>query len=100
MTQRNYTCTACDGSGLDGDSGDGFWNQCDCPTCGGSGEFYACLTCGLNKAECDDYCTSCQVEFMVTNPAEFDPSESCWSLPKWRDAFTQITAALAAKAAA
>lgn len=92
------TCGTCDGSG-EMDCGRD-WQTVTCETCNGVGEFYACVECGENPAQCDDYCTSCQVAFMVANPAEFDPDESCWSLPEWRDAFTQITAALAAKVAA
>ncbi len=30
-------CMECDGTGLDGDSGNGWWEQTDCPHCDGSG---------------------------------------------------------------
>jgi len=94
---RTTTCPDCDGSGEDGDSGEGFWEMSDCQKCHGTGEFYACHECGENEAVCDDYCVECHVAFMLADPDEFDATESHWQLPGFKDALEQINAALAAK---
>jgi hypothetical protein len=40
--------------------------------------FAACTSCGEREAVCDDSCVTCQVNFHLAHPEEFDPSESCW----------------------
>lgn len=87
---RTTTCPDCDGSGLEGDSGEGWWEQSDCQKCEGTGEFYACHECGENKAVCDDYCVDCETAFYLANPDEVDFTDKHWELPEWRTVRNRI----------
>lgn len=103
---RTNTCPDCDGSGLEGDSGEGFWEMSACPKCNGSGEFYACVECGENAQECDETCHHCYAALFITGPEVYDPNETApggdrlWDRPGFREAEQLITAAMAARNAA
>ena len=86
-----HNCMTCGGSGQDGDAGHS-WEFVACRDCDGTGDNLLCLECSEARAVCDDFCVGCWVDFLKANPDEYEPTDSCWTLPQWRDVASQFEA--------
>jgi hypothetical protein len=51
---------------------------------------WLCATCGNAPAVCDDDCVTCAVDYLRDNPDDYDPTETVWRKPFWRDVAAQF----------
>lgn len=101
---RTTTCPDCDGSGEDGDSGEGWWEMTVCEKCHGTGEFFACHECNENEADCDDVCHVCLADDYIAGredlAQDMEIFTNIWTLPAYKACLERVqahTAAMAAK---
>lgn len=98
---RTTTCPDCDGAALEGDSGEGWWEQSDCEKCHGTGDFYACHECGENEADCDDYCHVCRADMYISGEEDIEQDleifHDIWTLPGYAKCLELVNAAKSAK---